>query len=54
MEDTGGCPNCELNDILLWSVHGALCDHYMTSVDVGLVVWLRFPAHVIFEPFGRS
>jgi len=30
------------------------CDHYMTSVDVGPVVWLRFPAHVIFEPFGRS
>jgi len=24
VEDTVGCPNCELNDILLWPVHGAL------------------------------
>lgn len=24
VEDTGGFPNCEFNDILLWSVHGAL------------------------------
>lgn len=24
VEDAGGCPDCELNDILLWSVHGAL------------------------------
>ena len=28
VEDTGGCPNCELNYILLWSVHGAMWPLY--------------------------